>query len=276
MQANLKQRIVTAVVAVPVMIAAVLFLPTLQFSLLLALFILGGAWEWTRLIGIENSLWRVSYVLFIMASLFLLLRFGQPVTVWLLLAATGWWLLAWLMVVRHEKKGVAPFANTLLQCVAGWLVLVPAWFALVSLHGGIPHGGWMVLGLFSLIWMADIAAYFAGRRFGKNKLAPRVSPGKTREGMYGALLASGLLSLLLAQLLGLSWLSLLIFLALALLTVVVSILGDLLESLYKRTAGLKDSGTILPGHGGILDRIDSLTAAAPVFVLGYQFSGQFL
>lgn len=156
--------------------------------------------------------------------------------------------------------------------ITGLLVLIPAWTGLVWIHQ-LDRGPYLVLSLLILIWIADSSAYFAGRRWGRHKLAPAVSPGKTREGAYGALAG------------GLCWGVTLAFwyaptgglgiglVLLCLVTVLASIIGDLYESLIKRERGLKDSGALLPGHGGILDRIDSLTAAAPVFALGLYVLG---
>jgi phosphatidate cytidylyltransferase len=151
--------------------------------------------------------------------------------------------------------------------IAGFFVLVPAWLALARLHASDPQ---LLLYLLLLVVAADIGAYFAGRRFGKNKLAPRVSPGKTWEGVLGGLAASALMALI-----GVRWfeVSAASFIGLCALVVAASIVGDLTESLFKRHAGLKDSGSLLPGHGGLLDRVDSITAAAPVFLVGLDRLG---
>jgi phosphatidate cytidylyltransferase len=156
--------------------------------------------------------------------------------------------------------------------VSGLLVLIPAWAGLVWIHQ-LSRGPYLVLFLLVLIWIADSGAYFAGRRWGRRKLAPLVSPGKTREGAYGALAGGLLWGGVLAALYGVSVPQQGCLVLLCLLTVVASIVGDLYESLSKRERGVKDSGSLLPGHGGILDRIDSLTAAAPVFALGLHLIG---
>jgi len=151
-------------------------------------------------------------------------------------------------------------------------VLVPAWASLVVIHGVDPQGPRLLLFLMVLIWVADSFAYFAGRRWGRTKLAPVISPGKTREGVYGALAGAVLCGG------GLVWLmpqgNPLLLILFCLLIVLVSVVGDLFESLMKRQAGVKDSGSLLPGHGGMLDRIDSLTAAAPLFLLGLLLLGE--
>ena len=151
--------------------------------------------------------------------------------------------------------------------VAGCLVLVPSWFLLVALQHRNP---WLVLYILSLIWVCDIAAYFVGKRFGKYKLAPKLSPGKTWEGVLGAYVGG-----LFVILVGYHYLaqdhSLFSWVMLGLITITFSIVGDLFESLFKRLRNLKDSGTLLPGHGGVLDRIDSITAAVPIFAIGFMF-----
>jgi phosphatidate cytidylyltransferase len=163
--------------------------------------------------------------------------------------------------------------NISTRTLAGLLILVPAWTAVVYLQGLSDQGPAYVLFLLLLIWCADTAAYFGGRAWGKRKLLVNVSPGKTWEGAGSALVAVGVLSWVGAHILGVAAEQLSVFIGLSLVTVLFSILGDLIESMYKRQAGLKDSGTLLPGHGGVLDRIDSLTAAAPIFVLGLLSSG---
>jgi len=147
------------------------------------------------------------------------------------------------------------------------MVLFPPWFSLLAIHRLPEDGPLLVLFIMVLIWVADTGAYFSGRRFGRVKLAPHISPGKTREGVYGALLGAVLCGLLLYQLRPQTG-ALALLILFCLLLALVSVVGDLFESLLKRQAGLKDSGQLLPGHGGMLDRIDSLTAAAPVYLLG--------
>jgi len=153
------------------------------------------------------------------------------------------------------------------KMVIGFLVLIPAWVAMVGMKAH-PQGNLLIFMLFLLVWGADIGAYFTGKRFGRKKLIPQVSPGKTREGVLGGLAVCVLVAIGFAISSELSMGATLALLLLALVTGMVSVLGDLFESMFKRERGIKDSGRILPGHGGILDRIDSLTAAAPIFLLG--------
>jgi phosphatidate cytidylyltransferase len=183
-----------------------------------------------------------------------------------LIAALAWWLAALVWIARFGDPKIA--WPGWLRALVGIVVLVPTWWALVALHELSPSGRYYLLFLLALVWAADSAAYFAGRLWGTNKLAPSISPGKTWEGVWGALIAGlllGILGVIVFGVQGSRWVA---FVVLCTATVAFSILGDLAESAFKRQSGLKDSGYLLPGHGGILDRVDSLTAAAPVFMLG--------
>ncbi len=266
---SLKQRIITALVLVPVVIAAILGLSTPLFAVMLALFVALGALEWARLAGISSPSRRGYYAIALLLSLFPAWWFsGVP---WalrtLLVVALGWWVLAGVWVFRYPASAAAWSGSGWRRGVIGFLILVPAWTALVALHGYGKQGPWLILLLMLLIWGADSGAYFAGRKWGKDKLAPRVSPGKSWQGLWGGLLTSGAVALLFGRLFPIHVEYELYFITVCILVVLFSVVGDLVESMFKREAGVKDSGTLLPGHGGVLDRIDSLTAAAPVFVL---------
>ncbi len=268
----LKERVITACVLVPALIATLFLMPTAGFATVLGSFVVLGAWEWSRLIGLTH-LTRYFYVAGIVLSMLLtfpVLTDRLAVTIVLLLALV-WWIGAFLGVITYQFKGLDLSHPKPVRILAGLLILVPAWVSLVSLHSDPRSGRYWLLFLLVLIWAADIAAYFAGRRYGKHRLAHRVSPGKTWEGVIGSLVVAFLISALVAC--SVKPESVWMFLLLCLVTVILSILGDLVESQFKRSAGVKDSGTLLPGHGGILDRIDSLTAAAPVFVLGASIFG---
>ncbi len=171
--------------------------------------------------------------------------------------------LGWVLVFPHKT----PWFRQSTLIGIGFVQLLGATTAILALWAISP---WVILYMFGLVWSADTGAYFAGRAFGQNKLLPRVSPGKTREGLAGGLALALVLMLGVAarlHLQGINLTTLLFFVAVSFLTVLASVLGDLVESMHKRQAGIKDSGTILPGHGGVLDRIDSILAAAPVFAL---------
>jgi phosphatidate cytidylyltransferase len=271
----LKQRIITALILAPAAIWLVLFASTQVLGVALGLVVLLGALEWARLAGYSEPLGRALFLigltlLMVAAEAWRRDQGGQ----WIYLAASLWWLGVLGLLLRRrqgnlgEAQGKSPLA-----LLAGILVLLPAWLAMVELHQRQPAGPGLLLFVLLMIWLADIGAYFAGRRFGKTKLAPAISPGKTLEGVYGALFTL-LLSGLVLHLWGvLPQLGLLPLLLLCLLVGLFSIVGDLFESLLKRRRGVKDSGRLLPGHGGVLDRIDSLTAALPLFLFGLNLLG---
>ena len=268
---SLRQRAQTAFLLGPLVLAAVLLLPTPAFAVALGLVTLGAAWEWARLAGLERQVERAGYLALVGAVLLGLWIFSwlRP---WLLGAGVLWWLIQAVHIATVREIPHRPGLQVG-ELAAGVLVLAAPWGALIQLHESDPHGRALVLFLMLLVWTADSLAYFVGRRWGRTKLAPLVSPGKTREGVYGALAGALLWGLLLgwAGSLGPSG-----TLAAALLcgaTVLISVVGDLYESLLKRRRGVKDSSHLLPGHGGMLDRVDSLTAAAPVFVLGLALIG---
>ncbi len=269
----LKQRIITAALLAALALWAVLGWTPLAFAAGVGVVLLLGAWEWSALAGLQAVASRAVFVVAVGLLLvgLALLPVLQPQLLW---AALPWWLLAAVSVLRFPESGALWDRRTAVRTVAGFLVLVPTWVALVALRGDGSGARW-VLFVLLLIWTADTAAYFAGRRFGRRKLAPAVSPGKSWEGLYGALAGTAVLALAAMPLLGVPGGQAVPFLLLCLVTVVSSVLGDLFESLIKRTAGVKDSGHLLPGHGGILDRIDSLTAAAPVFAIGFALMGGF-
>jgi len=265
----LKARVLTALALGPLLLAAIWLLPTPVLAALLGGVAALAAWEWTTLIGVREQTHRAALVGGFVATLvpgWFLLEAGQGV-VGILYTVAGLWVGALVWVILHGRRE-RPAPSPLWSAVAGWLVLWPCWLALVYLHGSTPWGPFWHTFLLVLVWGADTGAYFAGRAWGQRRLAPRISPGKSWEGATGggvaALLGGGALVLALQpQAPG--------PVALGLLTVAVvvaSVVGDLFESMLKRQRGVKDSGGILPGHGGILDRIDSLTAAAPVLAAG--------
>lgn len=267
----LEQRLLTAAGLGAFVIASVMLLSTAQLAVLLGGFTLAGAWEWGRLSGLSAA-GRIYYVLLVSLALGAA-WWAQTRTagVWTLsVTALVWWLAAGAWLTRYPHGEVRAAALTLMKAAAGVLALVPAWMALLVLHGQ-RDGRHLTLFLLVLIWSADSGAYFAGRRWGRVKLAPRISPGKTRAGVYGALCATLLWALAGGVWMGIQRAQLAQFVVLCLLTVMFSIVGDLFESVLKRYAGVKDSGSLLPGHGGVLDRVDSLLAAAPIFLLGWKW-----
>lgn len=265
----LKLRIITAAILAPLAIAGVLFLPTSLFAVAVAGVMGLAAWEWAQLAGLRTQPKRWGYAALIMVALALAALLPlEP----LLAVAALWWGAALLLILGYPGN-MARWNHLPLKLVMGALVLVPAWLALIALHAHEHRNGLFLL-LFGLIWGADIGAYCFGKCFGKRKLAPKVSPGKSWEGVYGGLLTTTLIALLFGYLAGLSgvvhWSILLLG---TWVITAFSVVGDLLESCFKREQGIKDSSQLLPGHGGVMDRIDSLTAAAPLFMLLLLLAG---
>ena len=270
---SLAKRVATAAALLPLVVLGVLWLPTSWFATGALLFVLAGAWEWSAMAGLQRPATRLLYVLatWLLAAACMGVAeqsWGRPL---LLAAGVGWWLVALAWVVAYQQgRDPSPMRSRAVAALVGWLVLLPSWLGMVFVHAS-EEGPYLVLLLFVIIWSADTGAYFAGRRFGRRRLAARVSPGKTWEGLAGATLAVLLVAAVTngeSERTGLAWPY-----ATALVVMLVSVLGDLTESLFKRRVGMKDSGTLLPGHGGVLDRIDSLTAAAPVFAAILWASG---
>jgi phosphatidate cytidylyltransferase len=269
----LKQRVITAVILAVIFLLSLFGLPAGYFSFFIGAVLLIGAWEWAVMSG-HGKLWqRLVYCLLLLVLLVAASAYfgfageARPALDKgsirdLLLLGCGWWAVALLLVQGYPSSAIL-WGNSWVRLLIGIAVLLPAWVALVYLRQQT-YGAWLVLLLILVVALADSGGYFVGRRFGKHKLAPAVSPGKTWEGFVGGLVANLIMAVLLSVLLGIDWL---LVLAVIIPTSLVSVLGDLLESMVKRHAGVKDSGTILPGHGGILDRIDGITAGAPVFAL---------
>lgn len=261
----LKLRILTALVLAPLSLAAIWLLPSGGVAVLFGFAILIGAREWARLIGYGRS----GQLVFVagMAALMLagwLAGEGLP-RARLLLGVTLLWvgIVIWLIRFNHRPEQARP--PQWLGVVIGFAVLWPAWYAFVLIHELGPY--FITLLLFA-VWGADIGAYFAGRAFGRRKLALHISPNKTWEGLFGGLALAVAASLAVHAVLGPGWPPMHVLLPLIVITVLISVAGDLFESMVKRQHGAKDSGSLLPGHGGMLDRIDSLTAAGPIFAMG--------
>lgn len=259
----LKQRLITAIILIPIFVILVLMLPPLAFSILTALFVLIGAWEWSAFMGIKkfpHSLIYPALMIFVMG-----LSLYFPVTL-IMYVAFAWWLLSILLMVIYPKASNFWGKGILIRALMGVLVLIPCWLA-VNFIRNSNGGPYALLFLFILIWGADSAAYFVGKKWGKHKLSPKLSPGKSWEGFAGALIMGIVIAMLVLIIFKPPYAIWIGVIFLALITVIFSVVGDLFESMLKRKAQLKDSGHILPGHGGVLDRIDSLTAAAPTFIM---------
>ncbi|MCC7120069.1 MAG: phosphatidate cytidylyltransferase [Gammaproteobacteria bacterium] len=262
----LRSRLLTAAVLGGALVLLVIADSPGTLAAVLAVFLALAAWEWGTLCG-----WRRPAVFVWVGALLMLAALawgalppGPARAGVLLVSVVGWGAAAAVVVAAERGRSLLPERAAALAALGVW-VLLPLWLSLLWLKAASPL---LLLALFALIWLADSAAYFVGRRYGRRRLAPRVSPGKTWAGVAGALAAAPIIALVFGLSAGFRGAALAGFGMLCLVTVVASIVGDLFESLLKRRAGVKDSGALLPGHGGVLDRIDSLTAAAPIFCWG--------
>jgi phosphatidate cytidylyltransferase len=274
----LATRILTAVVLIPLVLAALFLLPPRIFGVVLLAIVLVAAHEWAKLVGFTGGRWLLFVGGACLLGLYLLFGPSGFDAGWpplIVLAVCGAATLFWMLIappwvaLRWPPKSQAALA------IVGWIVLIGVWLALVELQARSP---WLVLAAMAIVWIADTAAYFAGRAYGKRKLAPLVSPGKTWEGVFGGLAAVAVYALALVPLAGaagfrgtISAATIALWIAFALVLAAVSVVGDLFESLLKRYAGVKDSGHLLPGHGGVLDRTDALLAAMPPAALAALF-----
>ncbi|HEX2082362.1 MAG TPA: phosphatidate cytidylyltransferase [Xanthomonadaceae bacterium] len=273
-------RVFTALAMTPFAVAGILLLPTPWLVAAAAVLFLTGLWEWFKLAEIDDSLAR-TVLLLVNLLLMVALAWGSrtssggSLVLFQLVVVAGviWWLLACLWLKHYNFASDHDTHARMFKLAAGTLAVVPAWCALALLHATPPNGHRWLLVALAIVWAGDTGAYFVGRAFGKHKLAPRISPNKSVEGLFGGMVCALLAAAVLGWYAGATpeqqpWL-----LLVALATFLASVVGDLFESLLKRHIGVKDSGDILPGHGGILDRIDAVLAALPVFALGKLWLG---
>jgi phosphatidate cytidylyltransferase len=263
----MRTRIITALALAAVLLGVLLLGPTWLSRALVALFIAAGAWEWSAFLSTAPHAARLGFVL-------LVALLAMAARVWLVDAAAftllmevsvAWWLVAlvWLLLWPQRANGWAVAA-------AGLFALVPTWVALTRMLEVWPQGAQWALFVMALAFAADTGAYFVGRFFGRVKLAPQISPGKTWEGVFGGMLLAALIAVAAAH-----WFAVPLdrFVPLCLAAAAFSVVGDLTESMFKRASGLKDSGRLFPGHGGVLDRIDSVLACTPVICAGLMWMG---
>ncbi|QTS83704.1 phosphatidate cytidylyltransferase [Coxiella endosymbiont of Amblyomma nuttalli] len=259
-----EHRFLTLLVLIPIILLAIEFLPMPWFAILVGVVIAWAAWEWTRLIGIINHYSRGLYVLLIALALWAVYYLS---VFWILAASLVIWI--WIAAaIFCYALGFAPlgFQYSMIKIVVGFFTLVPCWLAITVSHENVGGPGWLLFG-FTVVWTMDTGAYVAGRWLGKHTLITRVSPKKTWEGLLGGIISTFLIVAVACVIFHLPFSHVFRFYLLTLFTIVFAVIGDLFESMIKRQAGVKDSGQLLPGHGGILDRIDSVIAALPVFVL---------
>lgn len=266
-----KQRVLTALVLAPIMIVGIFFLPLKPFAFFIAAIATLGAWEWANIAGYERTWSRVLYALVVFVCLYISARLLRVFPEWLIVylaLGTLWWTVAFALVQRYPG-GTRLWQSRPIRALLGLCVLVPMWVGFMHLKEQ-PHSSLLIFYVMLIVWGADTGAYFSGKRWGNSKLAPEVSPGKSWAGFWGGFATT----LLIAAAFGFylhhfvepmtiesRWK----LLAITMVTMVISVLGDLVESMMKRYRGIKDSSSLLPGHGGVLDRIDSMAAAVPVF-----------
>ncbi|MDE2309591.1 MAG: phosphatidate cytidylyltransferase [Betaproteobacteria bacterium] len=261
----LKQRVITAIILLALFLAALFFLPAPGWVVLVIVMVMQGISEWTRLAKLSakaaNGYWWLT--LAVMIGIVLLdMNHALP-----RLPVYAVSVLLWLVVVPAWLTLGWQVRQPVLMALTGWALLIPTGLAMMDLRAANP---WWLLGVMGLVWVADIAAYFTGRKFGRTRLAPRISPGKTWEGVIGALLGVAAyvpLVIWLGGFPGAAYQALPVLTLAAWVWAGLAILGDLFESAIKRQAGVKDSGALLPGHGGLLDRIDALTSTLPLAAL---------
>lgn len=264
---KLLQRIITAVVLLAVLLFVFFRLPYTAAIGVLGFFVTMAAWEWSAFLLLRGFFPRIAYTLLVLALMLVALQMLStgPAFTALLWVGLAWWICAFAWVLRYPTA-IMPSIGAL----CGVLVIVPAWVALAALLSLPDRGGEYALFVLTIVWAADIGAYFIGRRFGRIKLAPRVSPGKTWEGLGGGIAGAAVIGAAGAWWFGLSlWFCV----PMAISVAAISVVGDLTVSMFKRNAGLKDSGNLFPGHGGVLDRFDSVTAAVPLFALEFGWTG---
>ncbi|MDN5781229.1 MAG: phosphatidate cytidylyltransferase [Luteimonas sp.] len=281
-----RTRVIAALLMAPLAILAILLLPTPWMAALAAIVFLAGLWEWLKLAEVEDTIHRTILLLLNLLLMVLMVWAAQGSFVLLQIVAVvgvGWWLLALLWLRFYDFASDHDTHARAFKIAAGTLATLSAWCALVLIHGASASGNppmghrWLLAAL-AIVWAADSGAYFAGRSWGGKlfkgrKLAPRISPNKTIEGLLGGLVAGVATGLAFGWLAGIDAPQLPALALVAVVTVLFSVVGDLFESLLKRHVGAKDSGNVIPGHGGVLDRLDGVLAALPVFLLGKELFG---
>ncbi|QLB14577.1 phosphatidate cytidylyltransferase [Mannheimia granulomatis] len=286
----LKERVLSAILMIFAVLAAIFWLSPLPLTLVLAAIIVAAMWEWAQFAGIKRPVPRAIVAMVSICLLLFLIfantdyiraaRFLTDETTPLLFLGCIWWFIALLLVVSYPKSANIWAKSVVAKFLFGFATLIPFLIGVLALrfynYSFNPYQGtYLFLYVCLLVWGADSGAYFFGRAFGKRKLAPKVSPGKSWEGVIGGLFTSGIIAFVFLQLTPNNVfgreLSTGPFILVSVATVAISVLGDLAESMFKRQAGIKDSSNLIPGHGGILDRIDSLTAAIPFFATLFFF-----
>lgn len=272
----LKYRLLTAIVLIPIVIAALFLLSPANFGLVVIAVCALGAWEWAQFVGWHSQAKRVGLAV-VFAAILLAMQFSisninqfssEPMVLYVLWAGLIWWVIAIILVVTYPASA-SWGKSAIIRLLFGVLTIIPFYCGMMVLRtvgyqSDTFFGAWWLLYVMLLVWGADSGAYAFGRTIGRNKMAPKVSPGKTWEGLVGGLITAGIISWLFSAFAPIPVMPDYLLVT-SIIVVVVSVFGDLTESMFKRQSGIKDSSHLIPGHGGILDRIDSLTAAIPVF-----------
>lgn len=286
----LKERVLSAIVMIAMVLVGLIWLPPLFFTFLLCVVFVAAMWEWAQFAGFKRPLPRAIVAMVTICLLFFpilsgadYIRAGRILTdetIPLLFAGCLWWVVALYFVLTYPDSAKRWTKSAVIKFLFGLCTLVPFFIGILALrfyHYSFDpyHGVYLLLYVFLLVWSADSGAYFVGRAWGKHKLAPSVSPAKSWEGAVGGLCTAAVIAFVFLQVIPDNVfgnnLNSTLFVVVSVLTVVLSIIGDLTESMFKRQAGIKDSSQLIPGHGGILDRIDSLTAAIPFFATCFFF-----
>jgi phosphatidate cytidylyltransferase len=270
----LYQRILTAIPLAAFVCWIIFFQPTSVFFYFALFIVLISAYEWAKLSAIKNISIRGVYALVITAIAWAIQRYAADYVPWSIFIAVMWWF-SITFYLKFAQPKAASSDLKLDKLLVAFLVLPAAALAMEKIHafqaGPQIQGAALLFYALSLVWVADIGAYFSGKKFGKNKLAPHISPGKTKEGLLGAVITTSLYTLAASFYFDLDRDRAIMLVMLSVIVTFISVTGDLYISFLKREAGLKDSGNILPGHGGMLDRVDSVLAAMPVFTLGFSW-----
>lgn len=273
----LKYRLMTTGVLIPLVVAAIFLLPMLIFTLIAFILCMLAAWEWAKLVGFDSRLQRIWLVIlysFLMVIIIMSVRTDHcaippPLVRGLLWSSLAWWVAAFILVILYPRSSIIWKNSYFLRLLFGILTIIPFFLGIIALRNPSSEANsfshaWRLLYVILLACGTDSGAYIFGKLFGQHKLAPQVSPSKTWEGLMGGLMTTALSAWMLSKYAPLS-MEPLTLIACSTIAVLASVVGDLTESMFKRAAGIKDSGHLMPGHGGILDRIDSLTATVPVF-----------
>jgi phosphatidate cytidylyltransferase len=265
----LYQRILTAIPLAAFVFWIIFFQPTSVFFYFLLFIVVVSGYEWARLSGVGNKVLRIFFALIITSLTWLIAQYFNDYILWLVYVAVLWWF-SITYYLKLAKPKAASATLKIDKLLIAFVVLPAAALAMQNIHAMQQGADWLFYAL-ALVWVADIGAYFSGKKFGKHKLAPNISPGKTKEGLVGAVIATSIYTLIASYYFKLDTDHSALLVLLSVILTFISVSGDLYFSFLKREAGLKDSGNILPGHGGILDRIDSVLAAMPVFLVGYNW-----